>query len=112
VGGGPKELICSACQVIGPSNPGWVMSWSRDQKALYFKSIQHVMSRNTLMIPLRSREALPQLPSSGLQSDRDLLAFPGTRVIQEEDVFPGYSSLVYAFTRKTTHRNLYKIPLH
>jgi len=27
-------------------------------------------------------------PGSGVQSDRDLLAFPGAHVIQEEDVFP------------------------
>lgn len=47
-----------------------------------------------------------------VQSDRNLLAFPGTQVIPEEDVFPGSSPLVYAFTRKTTRRNLYKIPVH
>jgi hypothetical protein len=109
--GGPKKLICSACWVSGPRNPGGPMlSWSRDQRVLYFKSILGGMNRETFMIPLRSGEPLPNFPSSGVQSDRDLLAFPGTRVIQEEDVFPGYSPLVYAFTRKTTRRNLYKIP--
>jgi len=110
VGGGPKKLICSACQVSGPRNPGGTMlSWSRDQGALYFKSILGGMTRNTFMIPLRSGGPLPDFAGSGVQSDRDLLAFPGTRVIEEEDVFPGYSPLVYAFTRKTTRRNLYKI---
>src|SRR6185369_15924321 len=40
VGGGAKKVICSACQVSGPRNPGGPMlSWSRDQRALYFKSI-------------------------------------------------------------------------
>jgi eukaryotic-like serine/threonine-protein kinase len=113
MGGGPKKLICSACQVSGPRNPGGpLLSWSRDQGALYFKSILDGMDRNTFMIPLRSGEPLPDFPGSRVQSGRDLLAFPGTRVIQEEDVFPGYSPLVYAFTRKTTRRNLYKIPVH
>jgi len=113
MGGGPKKLICSACQVSGPRNPGGPMlSWSRDQRALYFKSILGGINRNTFMIPLRSGEPLPDFSGSGAQSDRDLLAFPGTRVIQEEDVFPGSSPLVYAFTRKTTRRNLYKIPVH
>ena len=88
-----------------------MLSWSRDQGALYFKSILGGMNRNTFMIPLRSGEPLPGFPGSGVQSDRDLLAVPGTRVIQEEDVFPGDSSLIYAFTRKTTRRNLYKISL-
>src|SRR5262245_29902251 len=113
LGGGSKKLICSACQVSGPRNPGGPMlSWSRDQRALLFKSILVGMNRNTFMIPLRSGESLPDFPGSGVQSDRDLLAFAGTRVIQEEDVFPGYSPPVYAFTRKTTRRNLYKIPVH
>jgi hypothetical protein len=69
------------------------------------------MSRNTLLIRLRSGEALPQLPRSGLQSDRDLLALTGVQVIDEEDVFPGSSLAVYAFTQKTTHRNLYRISI-
>ena len=113
MGGGPKKLICSACQISGPRNPGGpLLSWSRDQGALYFKSILGGMNRNTFMIPLRSGAPLPDFPDSGVQSDRDLLAFYGTEVIQEEDVFPGSSPHVYAFTRKTTHRNLYKIPVH
>jgi DNA-binding winged helix-turn-helix (wHTH) protein/Tol biopolymer transport system component len=113
LGGGRKRLICSDCQVSGPRNPGGSMlSWSRDQGALYFRSILGGMNRSTFMIPLRSGEPLPHFPDPGVQSDRDLLAFPGTRVIQEEDVFPGSSPLVYVFTRKTTHRNLYRIPVH
>jgi eukaryotic-like serine/threonine-protein kinase len=77
-GGGPKKLICSACQVSGPRNPGGPMlSWSRDQRALYFKSILGGINRNTFMIPLRSGEPLPDFSGSGAQSDRDLLAFPG-----------------------------------
>jgi hypothetical protein len=69
------------------------------------------MGRHTLRIPLRSGEALPRLPGSGLQSDRDLLALTGVQVIEAEDVFPGSSMAVYAFTRKTTHRNLYRISI-
>ena len=84
-------------------------SWSRDQESLYFKSILGGMSRNTFMIPLRSGEALPQLPNSGLLLERDLLALPGVQVIEEEEVFPGPSRLVYSFTRRTAHRNLYHI---
>jgi len=110
--GGPKKLICSACQVSGPRNPGGpVLSWSRDQKSLYLRSILGGMSRRTIAIPLRQGEALPKLSPLGLRSDRDLLALPGARVIEGEDVFPGPSPSIYAFTRKTTRRNLYKIPL-
>jgi len=33
-----------------------MLSWSRDQRALYFKSILGGINRNTFMIPLRSGE--------------------------------------------------------
>jgi hypothetical protein len=110
--GGPKKLICSACQVSGPYNPGGPMlSWTRDQKFMFFRSILGGMDHKTFMIPLRSGEALPLLPRSGFQSHRDLLAVPGAQVIEEEDVFPGPSSSAFAFTRKTTRHNLYSIPV-
>jgi Tol biopolymer transport system component len=112
MGGGPKQLICSVCQVTGPRNPGGPMlSWSRDQKSLYFKSILQGMSRNTLVIPLPAGDAFPQLPSSGFESHRDLLALTGVQIIEEEDVFPGPSPAVCAFTRKATQRNLYRISI-
>jgi Tol biopolymer transport system component len=112
MGDGSKQLICTVCQVTGPRNPGGPMlSWSRDQTSLYFKSILQGMGRNTIMIPLRTGEALPQLRSSGLQSDRDLLVVTGVQMIENEDVFPGPSPAVYAFTRKATHRNLYRISI-
>jgi Tol biopolymer transport system component len=111
-GGGNEQLICTACRVSGPYNPGGPMlSWSGDQKYLYFKSILQGMSRNTLMIPLRAGEALPPLRSSGLQSDQDLVGLTGVQVIEEQDVFPGPSPSVYAFTRRATHRNLYRISI-
>jgi Tol biopolymer transport system component len=110
--GGPKQLLCNACWVTGPSNPGGpVVSWTRDQQFLFFKSILGGMDRKTFVMPLRSGEALPALPPSGLQSPRDVLGVPGTRDIAEEDVFPGATSTIYAFTRKTTRRNLYSIPV-
>jgi hypothetical protein len=62
-------------------------------------------------MPLRSGEALPALPHAGFQSHRDVLGVPGAWEIAEEDVFPGASSSVYAFTKRTTRRNLYRIPI-
>jgi hypothetical protein len=111
-GGGPRQLICVACQVSGPRNPGGpLVSWTRDQEFMFIKSIVGGMEHKTFIVPLRSGEALPALPPSGFQSHRDVLAVPGARDIAEEDVFPGPSSSVYAFTRKTTRRNLYSIPI-
>lgn len=110
--GGPKTLICSACAISGPRNPGGsTVSWTRDQRFMFFKSILGSMDHKTFVIPLRSGEALPPMPDSGFQSHDDVVAVPGTRNIEEEDVFPGPSSSSYAFTRKTTRRNLYSIPV-
>lgn len=110
--GGPKKLVCDACAISGPYNPGGpLVSWTRDQKSMFFKSIMGGMDHNTFVMPLRSGEALPALPRSGFQSHRDVLAVPGAWEIAEQDVFPGSSSSVYAFTRKTTRRNLYSIPV-
>jgi DNA-binding winged helix-turn-helix (wHTH) protein/Tol biopolymer transport system component len=110
--GGPKKLICNACWIRGPSNTGGpVASWSRDQRFMFFKAILGGMDHKTYVMPLRSGEALPTLPQSGFQSHRDVLAVPGAWEIADEDVFPGTSSSLYAFTRKTTRRNLYSIPI-
>jgi len=110
--GGTRKLICSACAISGPRNPGGSMvSWTRDQQVMFFKSILGSMDHKTFVIPLRSGEALPPLPDSGFQSHGDVLAVPGTREIEEEDIFPGPSSSIYAFARKTTRRNLYSIPV-
>ena len=111
--GGEKKLICTTCAISGPLNPGApVVSWTRDQQFMFFKSVLGGgMEHKTFVMPLRSGEALPALPPAGFQSHRDVLAVPGAFDISEEDVFPGTSSSVYAFTKKTTRRNLYRIPI-
>jgi tricorn protease-like protein len=110
--GGEKKLICTACAIKGPSSPGApVVGWTRDQRFMFFKSILGGMEHKTFVMPLRSGEALPALPPAGFQSHRDVLAVPGAFDIAEEDVFPGPSSAVYGFTKKTTRRNLYSIPI-
>src|SRR5262249_50475371 len=108
--GGPRRIICTACAISGPYNPGApMMSWTRDQRALYFRSILSGMEHKTFVIALGGGEAWPPLPPSGFGSHRDLRAAGGTQEIEEEDAFPGPSPSVYAFTRKTTRRNLYSI---
>lgn len=110
--GGEKKLICAACAISGPSNPrAPVVSWTRDQQFMLFRSVLGGMEHRTFLLPLRSAEALPALPRAGFQSHRDVLAVPGASDIAEEDVFPGPSSSIYAFTRKTTRRNLYSIAI-
>jgi DNA-binding winged helix-turn-helix (wHTH) protein/Tol biopolymer transport system component len=110
--GGEKRLICTACAISGPRNPGApAVSWTRDQQFMFLKSVLGGMEHKTFVLPLRSGEALPPLPHAGFQSHREVLAVPGAWDVAQEDVVPGTSSSVYAFTRKTTRRNLYSIPI-
>jgi hypothetical protein len=44
-------------------------------------------------------------------SEGELAKFAGARVIPAGDVVPGPTADIYAFTRETVQRNLYRIPL-
>jgi hypothetical protein len=37
--------------------------------------------------------------------------YPGVRVIDAADIAPGPTPDVYAFSKETTQRNLYRIPI-
>ena len=47
----------------------------------------------------------------GIQSEKDLAALPGAKVIRQEPAFASSDPSVNAFTRVTVQRNLYRIPL-
>jgi len=54
---------------------------------------------------------LPQLPASGFRSKEEVAAFPGARLIPQEGAFPGPNPSIYAFTKVSTHRNIYRVPV-
>ena len=66
------------------------------------------------MLALPEGEELPKLPPGGLRSAEDTR---GLKVVAEIDmngkaVFaPGPNPFVYAYTRLTVQRNIYRIPL-
>jgi eukaryotic-like serine/threonine-protein kinase len=64
----------------------------------------------TVVIPLTGGSVFPPLPISGFKSASDAAILPGAKVI-DEDLSAGPDPSVYAFTRVTVHRNLYRIPL-
>ncbi len=47
----------------------------------------------------------------GCQSEADIARIPGVQVIEAADVAPGPRRNVYAFSRETAQRNLYRIPI-
>jgi eukaryotic-like serine/threonine-protein kinase len=65
----------------------------------------------TYLIPLPPGEALPPVPAGGFRSEDEIAHLPGARRIDALTVVPGPSPDVYAFSRVTSQRNLYRIPV-
>jgi eukaryotic-like serine/threonine-protein kinase len=80
--------------------------WSRDGKLLFL-----TVSERTYALPVPRGEPLPKMPPAGFASAADIAAVPGARLIDAADPAPGPTPDVYAFSRETVQRNLYRIPL-
>ena len=65
----------------------------------------------TYVLPLAPGSVLPPIPASGFRTETELAAVPGVQVLPYGDVALGPSPPVYAYSRVTTARNLYRIPL-
>ena len=90
-----------------PICPSCFLKWSRDQKLLY---LSFLAAEKTFVITLPSGQALPRLPESGIRNEADVRNLSVIRVIDLPMVFPGPGS-VYAFSRSSVQRNLYRITL-
>ena len=66
---------------------------------------------STFAIPLSPGKSLPVVPVGGLKSAADLAKVPGVIVIDKFLVSPGNNPSLYAFTRTSVHRNLYRVPI-
>ena len=62
-------------------------------------------------IPLAPGQAFPPIPSGGFQSEAEIAKLAGARVIDSFDAAPGPTRDIYAFSRATVQRNLYRVPL-
>ena len=105
-GGTPTRLM--------PGNVVFV-DWSADRKSISIamstrSTVQGVEGR-TYIIPLPAGRMFPEFPPAGFQSEEDLRKLPGVRVIDSYDVGLGLRPDVYAFSRETVRRNLFRIPL-
>jgi hypothetical protein len=63
------------------------------------------------IIPLPRGEDFPRMPPGGFRTEEQIASLPGARRIDADNVVPGVSPGVYAFSRGTTQRNLYRIPI-
>ncbi len=99
-GGGPPTRICEGCG----------LQWGPGGKFLYL-SRSGMGGGKTFAVPLRPGQALPALLSSGINPEADATRLPGVRVIERANIYPGPDPSLYAFTKTTVHRNLYRIPV-
>ena len=63
------------------------------------------------VLQLAPGRLLPASIFHGLLTAGEILKLPGTRVILSNDVAPGPTADIYAFTRESVQRNLYRVPV-
>jgi hypothetical protein len=104
-GGPPIRIFGAICY----------LRWQPDGKILYF-SISTAMqsagaSGRTYALPLPLGKMFPAIPAGGFHSEAEIAALSAGGPIESADVAAGPTPNVYAFSRQTVQRNLYRIPI-
>ena len=91
--------------------PNWPM-WTGDGKQLFVSSAFE-SSGKTYVLSLSPGQFLPArlTVAKNYLSEGELAKLPGVRIIPMGEVVPGPTADIYAFTRESVQRNLYRIPL-
>ena len=118
---GPRGIIALPVRGGSPvsitsTSATYHLAWSPDGGLLFISvpsgaTASRVTGR-TYVIPLPPGQMFPPIPAGGFQSEEELAKLPGVRVIDAFDATPGPTPDVYAFSRATVQRNLYRIPIH
>jgi hypothetical protein len=87
--------------------------WSADGKYLYLSVDISTKSSNgrTYVVPLQPGYPLPNFPAAGIASPKDLLTYPGVRVIEQGELSAGPDPSTYVFSRHEFQANLFRIAL-
>ena len=86
------------------------MQWSADGSSLSVSDFLFAEGR-TFIVPLPTGKLLPPVPAAGFLSEQDLAKLPGANRTDAFDAVPSFDPNVYAFSRYTVQRNLYRIPV-
>ena len=87
------------------------LSWSGDGKHLFVQGKGPANLDKAYVLPLSPGQMVPDSIVDGLPSEQEILKLPGARVIPLGNVVPGPTADIYAFTRQSVQRNLYRIPV-
>jgi hypothetical protein len=104
--GGTLALPLDGGPAIKIFGAGTLMRWSRDGKLLFIT----LESARTYVLSLPAGKMLPLMSSQGFKSESEIAALAG-HVIDSAAVAPGAAPELYAFTRQSVQRNLYRIPV-
>jgi serine/threonine protein kinase len=104
-GGSPISICSETCFLM----------WQTDSGPLYLSVHTRMQeagaSGRTYVVPLSRGQLFPKIPPGGFRSENEIAALAGVHVIDAADVAPGPKPDVYAFSRQTVQRNLYRILL-
>jgi hypothetical protein len=101
--------MCDRCSPPQGTDPiPSPLSWSPDARFAYLKFVT-----STYAIPLQAGRMLPPIPPSGFPSREAVAALPGAQLLSDDgdNVYPGPDPSMYAFVKKTTQRNIYRVPV-
>jgi Tol biopolymer transport system component len=89
-------------------------SWSPDRILISIpvsSAGSYGLAGKTYVIPLAAGQTFPSIPAGGFRSEAEIAKLPGATVIDAYDVAAGPTPNVYAYSRQTVQRNLYRIPI-
>ena len=94
-------------QLLGPI----VFGWTGDRKHLFVEDTSERNLAKAYVFPVTPGHPLPESIIHGLPSEEEILKLPGVRVIALAGVVPGATADIYAYTRESVQRNLYRVPI-
>ncbi len=90
-----------------------VCKWSPDGRTLVIvpMALNRGQSMKVYSFPLPPGKMFPAIPPGGFRSEAEMAKVPGAKTFDVYDYAPGPGEGVYAFTRESVQRNLYRVPL-
>jgi hypothetical protein len=114
INGGDPVRLCENCSgvdgpVVGHNPP--MLAWSADGQYVYI-ALQPSRETSyetgkTYAVRLAHASTLPP----AFKDETNIASMPGVQMIPHGGIFAGPTPWLYAYTRSTTHRNIYRIPV-
>jgi hypothetical protein len=104
--GGAPTTICGTCAGRDSEVPQPV-TWSSDGRFVYL----NFWKNGTYALRRRSGQILPLLPPTGIRSMEDAEALPNVERLPVAAAFAGPNPTIYAYSKESAQRNIYRVPV-